>query len=52
MKRMKLGAFKAKQLQKTSAQMDQLLGQVLGNCHDRLPIPPPPAGNGEHGNGS
>ncbi|MGH1335786.1 MAG: hypothetical protein ACRBFS_06630 [Aureispira sp.] len=35
MKRLKLDDFKAKNLKKNNAQqIDQLLGQVLGDCHD------------------
>lgn len=35
MKRLKLEAFKAKNLKKESlVKVDQLLGQVLGDCHD------------------
>ena len=37
MKRLSLAAFKA---QKSALQnSDQLLGQVLGNCHDRKAVP-------------
>lgn len=35
MKRLKLAAFQAKQTQNDTANMDQLLGQVLGDCHDQ-----------------
>ncbi|MGH1335785.1 MAG: hypothetical protein ACRBFS_06625 [Aureispira sp.] len=36
MKRLKLDDFKAKNLKKDDAQqVDQLLGQVLGDCHDK-----------------
>lgn len=36
MKRLKLDDFKAKNLKKDNAnQVDQLLGQVLGDCHDK-----------------
>jgi hypothetical protein len=36
MKRLKLDAFKAKNLKKeTTQQVDELLGQVLGDCHDQ-----------------
>ncbi|MGH1335784.1 MAG: hypothetical protein ACRBFS_06620 [Aureispira sp.] len=35
MKRLKLAAFKAKNIdQKRLQEVDQLLGQVLGDCHD------------------
>jgi hypothetical protein len=35
MKRLKLAAFKAKNLTaKNTEKVDQLLGQVLGDCHD------------------
>ena len=35
MKRLKLADFKVKNLKKDKAQeVDQLLGQVLGDCHD------------------
>lgn len=35
MKRLKLDDFKAKNLKNNSQQVDQLLGQVLGDCHDK-----------------
>ena len=36
MKRLKLDAFKSKNLNKDNTrQIDQLLGQVLGDCHDK-----------------
>ena len=36
MKRLKLDDFKSKNLQQDAKQVDQLLGQVLGDCHDKL----------------
>ena len=35
MKRLKLDDFKAKNLKDKSQKADQLLGQVLGDCHDQ-----------------
>ncbi|MFK7796161.1 MAG: hypothetical protein AB8E82_01835 [Aureispira sp.] len=35
MKRLKLDDFKAKNLKQDAKQVDQLLGQVLGDCHDK-----------------
>lgn len=35
MKRLKLAAFQAKSMPQDPAVVDQLLGQVLGNCHDK-----------------
>ena len=36
MKRLNLEAFKAQnEIQTDPTEMDQLLGQVLGNCHDK-----------------
>jgi len=35
MKRLKLEAFKAKKNTTTPTEANQLLGQVLGNCHDK-----------------
>lgn len=36
MKRLKLDAFKAKNINSNKIQpIDQLLGQVLGDCHDQ-----------------
>lgn len=51
MKRLKLEAFKAKQTQKeTTQKLDQLLGQVLGDCHDE---PKPRTSSGSnYGGGS
>lgn len=38
MKRLKLEDFKVKNLKKDkSKQVEQLLGQILGNCQDGLP---------------
>ncbi|MFK7796159.1 MAG: hypothetical protein AB8E82_01820 [Aureispira sp.] len=34
MKRLKLEDFKVKNLKQETNQIDQLLGQVLGDCHD------------------
>ncbi len=35
MKRLNLASFRAQQSSKNAVQMNQLLDQVLGNCHDR-----------------
>lgn len=48
MKQLKLDGFKAEHSTKNRAQIDQLLGQVLGNCHDLPPLPEvPKTGEGD-----
>ena len=43
MQRLSLNAFKAKS--KAAKNTDQLLGQVLGNCHHHVVKPPSPREN-------